>query len=166
MQKYSIILGNTAGQTKKSVVMSAYSEGISTLVLCNNSTIYHTDAGASVGNFVGPLLFNASENPTYHPGLRATLGFFVAFAIVIGQVSAVQTRNYLLTTSVSSLQVLNLMSLNKANRARRVRNGKPADPKDLSMESKYVDTESDHGQQGGPRIGTHGTCFVMAPSWV
>ncbi|KIM73607.1 hypothetical protein PILCRDRAFT_99293 [Piloderma croceum F 1598] len=115
----SWMIGNTAGQTKKSVVMSAY------------------NAGASVGNFVGPLLFNASENPTYYPGLRATLGFFVAFAIVIG------------------LQVLNLMSLNKANRARRVRNGKPADPRDLSMVNKYVDTESDHGQQGGPRIGTH-----------
>ena len=83
-KRYSIILGNTAGQTKKSVVMGAYSEGISALVLCNGSTIYHTDAGSSAGDVVGPLLFNMSEKPTYRPGLRATLGFFVAFVIVIG----------------------------------------------------------------------------------
>jgi hypothetical protein len=99
MQRYSIILGNTAGQTKKSVVTSAYSEDISALVLCTSSTVDLTDTGASVGNIVGPLLFNTSEKPTYQPGLRATLGFFVAFAVVIGRVSAVQTRNYLLTIS-------------------------------------------------------------------
>jgi hypothetical protein len=64
--------------------MSAYSEGISALILCNGSTIYHTDVGSSAGGIVGPLLFNTSEKPTYHPGLRATLGFFVAFVIVIG----------------------------------------------------------------------------------
>jgi hypothetical protein len=42
-----------------------------------------------------------------------------------------------------------------------MRNGKLADSKDLSMESEYADTESDH-EQGGPHIGTHGTYFVKA----
>ncbi|KAK5685061.1 hypothetical protein LTS10_003136 [Elasticomyces elasticus] len=56
------IVGNTAGTTKKSVVMSAY------------------NAASSAGNIVGPLLFNSADAPTYHPGLKGVLGIFVALA--------------------------------------------------------------------------------------
>ncbi|KAK9371418.1 major facilitator superfamily domain-containing protein [Lipomyces kononenkoae] len=62
------IVGNTAGTTKKSIIMSLY------------------NAASSAGNIVGPLLFNAKDAPAYLPGLRACLGIFVAlFCIVIIQ---------------------------------------------------------------------------------
>lgn len=61
----SWIVGNTAGTTKKSVVMSLY------------------NAGSSAGNIIGPLLFNSKDAPTYFPGLRAVLGIFVTLAAVI-----------------------------------------------------------------------------------
>ncbi|KAK6580234.1 hypothetical protein PZA11_007256 [Diplocarpon coronariae] len=61
----SWIVGNTAGTTKKSIMMSIYS------------------AGSSAGNIIGPLLFNASDAPLYLPGLRAVLGIFVALAAII-----------------------------------------------------------------------------------
>jgi len=56
------IVGNTAGTTKKSAMMSVY------------------NAASSAGNIVGPLLFNADTAPAYHPGLRGVLGIFVALA--------------------------------------------------------------------------------------
>lgn len=61
----SWIVGNTAGTTKKSVIMSLY------------------NAGSSAGNIVGPLLFSSSDAPTYHPGLRAVLAIFVTLAAVV-----------------------------------------------------------------------------------
>lgn len=61
----SWIVGNTAGTTKKSIMMSLY------------------NAGSSAGNIIGPLLFNARDKPTYFPGLRAVLGIFVALAVVV-----------------------------------------------------------------------------------
>jgi hypothetical protein len=61
----SWIVGNTAGTTKKSVIMSLY------------------NAGSSAGNIIGPLLFNSRDAPTYHPGLRAVLAIFVTLAAVI-----------------------------------------------------------------------------------
>ncbi|KUJ08161.1 putative MFS transporter [Mollisia scopiformis] len=61
----SWIVGNTAGTTKKSVIMSLY------------------NAGSSAGNIIGPLLFNSADAPTYHPGLRAVLAIFVALAVVV-----------------------------------------------------------------------------------
>lgn len=61
----SWIVGNTAGTTKKSIVMSVY------------------NAAASAGNIVGPLLFSASDAPAYRPGLRAVLAIFVALAVAI-----------------------------------------------------------------------------------
>ncbi|KAK0105208.1 hypothetical protein ONS95_004397 [Cadophora gregata] len=61
----SWIIGNTAGTTKKSIIMSLY------------------NAGSSAGNIIGPLLFNAKDAPQYLPGLRAVLGIFVALAIII-----------------------------------------------------------------------------------
>jgi hypothetical protein len=62
----SWIVGNTAGTTKKSVIMSLY------------------NAGSSAGNIIGPLLFSSQDAPDYKPGLKAVLGIFVALAAVIG----------------------------------------------------------------------------------
>ena len=62
----SWIVGNTAGTTKKSVMMSLY------------------NAGSSAGNIVGPLLFNKKDAPAYHPGLRGVLGIFCALVGVVG----------------------------------------------------------------------------------
>jgi len=61
----SWIVGNTAGTTKKSIMMSLY------------------NAGSSAGNIIGPLLFSSSDAPTYHPGLRAVLAIFVTLAVVV-----------------------------------------------------------------------------------
>jgi hypothetical protein len=58
-------VGNTAGTTKKSLVVSVY------------------NAAASAGNIVGPLLFNSRDAPTYFPGLKATLAVFVALGVVV-----------------------------------------------------------------------------------
>lgn len=61
----SWIVGNTAGTTKKSIIMSLYS------------------AGSAAGNIIGPLLFSSKDAPSYRPGLRACLSIFVALAAVI-----------------------------------------------------------------------------------
>jgi hypothetical protein len=62
----SWIVGNTAGTTKKSIIMSLY------------------NAGSSAGNIIGPLLFNSKDAPDYKPGLKAVLGIFVALGVVVG----------------------------------------------------------------------------------
>ncbi|KAL2410373.1 putative transporter [Exophiala dermatitidis] len=62
----SWIVGNTAGSTKKSVVMSLY------------------NAGSSAGNIIGPLLFSKKDEPAYHPGLRKVLAIFVTLVAVVG----------------------------------------------------------------------------------
>lgn len=59
------IVGNTAGTTKKSTVMSLY------------------NAASSAGNIVGPLLFSDDDAPAYLPGLRACLGIFVAMVAIV-----------------------------------------------------------------------------------
>jgi len=61
----SWILANTAGQTKKSGILSLY------------------NAASSTGNIIGPLLFNAVDAPAYLPGLRATLGVFFGMVIAV-----------------------------------------------------------------------------------
>jgi hypothetical protein len=61
----SWIIGNTAGTTKKSVIMSLY------------------NAGSSAGNIIGPLLFHARDAPSYLPGLRSVLAIFVTLGAVI-----------------------------------------------------------------------------------
>ena len=99
------IVANTAGTTKKSATMSIY------------------NAASSAGNIVGPLLFQSSDEPTYHPGLRAVLGIFVALA------------------ACTILQAANLMFLNKLQERKRVKNGKPRKIKDHSMEDKYHDAD-------------------------
>lgn len=60
------VVGNTAGSTKKSVIMATY------------------QASSSAGNIVGPLLFTSDQAPAYHPGLRAVLGIFCALVVVVG----------------------------------------------------------------------------------
>lgn len=59
------IVGNTAGMTKLSVVMSLF------------------NASSAAGNIIGPLLFNEKDKPAYLPGLRACLGIFAALLVVI-----------------------------------------------------------------------------------
>ncbi|PHH60126.1 hypothetical protein CDD81_2084 [Ophiocordyceps australis] len=59
------IVGNTAGTTKKAVIMGAYS------------------AASSAGNIIGPLLFNDRDAPAYKPGLRACIGIFAALIAVV-----------------------------------------------------------------------------------
>lgn len=59
------IVGNTAGTTKKSTMMSIY------------------NAASSAGNIIGPLLFNDKDAPEYRPGLRACLGIFIALVAVV-----------------------------------------------------------------------------------
>lgn len=106
------IVGNTAGTTKKSVVMSLY------------------NAASSVGNIVGPLLFDAKDAPEYLPGLKACLGIFIALIAVI------------------VLQWVNLFFLNKLQERRRVRNGKPAKMIDRSMSNTYHDMREDEEVEG------------------
>jgi predicted MFS family arabinose efflux permease len=113
----SWIVGNTGGSTKKSVIMSLY------------------NAGSSAGNIIGPLLFNSSDAPSYHPGLRAVLGIFVAFVAVV------------------ILQLLNLMVLNKLQRKARVAHGKLATIHDHSMDDQYHDIEEENQTADGPRLG-------------
>lgn len=112
----SWIVGNTAGSTKKSIIMSLY------------------NAGSSAGNIIGPLLFNAVDAPSYHPGLRAVLGIFVALVAVV------------------LIQATNLLVLNRLQGKRRIANGKMADFHDRSMDEKYKSEEEGFGE-GEPRLG-------------
>lgn len=64
-------VGNTAGQTKRSVTMAFY------------------QAGTSSGALIGPLLFTADQAPEYHPAIGGVLGVFIAMVVLIG----VQTLN-------------------------------------------------------------------------
>ncbi|PNS14726.1 hypothetical protein CAC42_1748 [Sphaceloma murrayae] len=59
------IVANTAGTTKKSVLMVIY------------------NIGSSAGNIIGPLLFKAQDAPAYLPGLKVTLALFVSLVAVI-----------------------------------------------------------------------------------
>jgi len=61
----SWILANTAGQTKKSVMMSLY------------------NTASSTGNIIGPLLFDAADAPAYLPGLRSTLAAFCIMVVLV-----------------------------------------------------------------------------------
>ncbi|KAL8423882.1 hypothetical protein RB596_003920 [Gaeumannomyces avenae] len=62
----SWMIANTAGQTKKSVIMSLY------------------NAGSAAGQMIGPLLFNARDAPGYHPGLTKVMGVAGALVAIIG----------------------------------------------------------------------------------
>lgn len=107
------ILANTAGQTKKSAMMSLY------------------NAASSAGNIVGPQLFQSADAPKYVPGLRATLGVYIAifWAVII--------------------QVANLVMMNKLQQKRRVAHGKPAKIHDYSMDERYTEMNAGSGAQVG-----------------
>lgn len=102
------IMANTGGSTKKSVVMSAY------------------NAASGAGNIVGPLLFNSADAPSYHPGLRATMGVYAGLICVV------------------LMQVGVLYYLNQSHRKHRVAHGKPAKIHDHSMDKKYVSVDADN----------------------
>lgn len=59
------VVGNTAGQTKKSVTLSFY------------------QAGTSAGALIGPLLFSADQKPEYRPAIAGVLGVFIAMIILV-----------------------------------------------------------------------------------
>lgn len=113
----SWIVGNTAGTTKKSIIMSLY------------------NAGSSAGNIIGPLLFNSNDAPSYHPGLRAVLGIFVALVAVV------------------IIQAGNLVFLNKFQARKRVANGKKAVFHDRSMDDKYAGSDAESVMEGERRLG-------------
>ncbi|KAI1169873.1 major facilitator superfamily domain-containing protein [Nemania sp. FL0916] len=115
------IVANTAGTTKKSTIMSVY------------------NAAASTGNIIGPIVFNSKDAPSYLPGLRVVLGFFIA------------------TAAASVLQALNLVFLNKTQERRRVQNGKPAKIKDTSMSDTYQDLNAEESGSDGARVGGDGS---------
>jgi predicted MFS family arabinose efflux permease len=106
----SWMIGNTAGTTKKSVLLACY------------------QGASSAGNIIGPLLFTSEDAPSYHPGLRAVLGIFVALVGIV------------------FVQLANLIFLNKLQQRKRVRNGKSAVIKDHSMEDRYIGYEA--GEEG------------------
>ncbi|KAI1193762.1 MFS general substrate transporter [Nemania serpens] len=121
------VVANTAGTTKKSTIMSVY------------------NAAASAGNIVGPIVFDSRDAPTYLPGLRTVLGFFVA------------------TAAATVLQALNLVFLNRGQERRRVQNGKPAKIKDTSMSDTYQDIDADAEDVGsGVEGGAHGRIGLNA----
>lgn len=93
----SWVVGNTAGAAKTSTTMALY------------------QMGTSAGALAGPLLFTEDQAPEYLPGIRATLGLFIA---LIGCII---------------LQALLLAFLNKQHRNHRINNGKSADVVDRSM---------------------------------
>ncbi|KAL6875479.1 MFS general substrate transporter [Trichoderma longibrachiatum] len=103
------IVGNTGGTTKKSIIMSIY------------------NAASSVGNILGPILFNDRDAPDYKPGLRACLAVFAALIGVI------------------LLQWANLVVLNKMQAKTRVRNGKKAEVIDHSMQEHYHSARNGDG---------------------
>lgn len=108
----SWIASNTAGHTKKSTSMALY------------------QIGASVGNIVGPIVFNSKDAPYYHTGLASVLGVFIGAGA--------------LTISLVFLFAF----LNKLKERERVRNGKPAKLTDRSMAAKYASGEGADGEKG------------------
>ncbi|KAK9492047.1 major facilitator superfamily domain-containing protein [Lipomyces doorenjongii] len=101
------IVGNTAGTTKKYAILSFY------------------NAASAAGGITAPLLFNKKDAPTYHPGLRACVGTFVALVAVV------------------LIQWTNLVFPNKVQERKRLRNGKKAKVIDHSMQDHYHSLDKD-----------------------
>ncbi|TYJ52804.1 hypothetical protein B9479_006567 [Cryptococcus floricola] len=108
----SWIVANTGGQTKKALLMSIF------------------NGASSLGNVIGPLLFNAKDKPHYLPGIRANLGLFCALFGTVG------------------LCAFYLFVLNKQRQRQRVAVGKPKYIKDTSMSSKYETYGADDATLG------------------
>ncbi|KAI4527611.1 MFS general substrate transporter [Schizophyllum commune Loenen D] len=65
----SWIAANTAGSTKKSVVLAMFNMAV------------------GAGNIIGPYLFTESDAPSYHKGFKACMGIFAALvALTIAQI--------------------------------------------------------------------------------
>ncbi|KAH7037069.1 major facilitator superfamily domain-containing protein [Microdochium trichocladiopsis] len=98
--------------------------------------------GSNAGNVIGPLLFRTDEKPRYDRGLRASLGLFVALAVV------------------TIAGMLWIRILNGRQAAKRVAMGKSAVIQDLSMaDSKQVaDGEGPAmlNQVADEHVGEHG----------
>lgn len=106
-------MSNTAGTTKKSVTMMNY------------------NIGSSAGNIIGPLLFNAKDKPAYKPGLKATMGIFIALMVMIGAQAAI------------------LAFLNKLKEKERVKQGMSAKVVDISMDVKFSTAPRPEGMEEG-----------------
>lgn len=105
----SWVVGNTGGRTKTSTTFSLF------------------QAGLSVGDMIGPLLFSAHQTPEYLPGIAGVLGVFFAMILCV------------------DLQFLVLAFLNKRPAKKRVRNGKSAAVVDESMQRQInADDKADH----------------------
>jgi MFS family permease len=115
----SWLVACSGGHTKRSAMVSMY------------------NAGASVGNIVGPLLFKAADAPRYKPGLKAVMGLFIAQAGLVG------------------FMVLGFIALNRKKANQREAMGKPRVIIDRSMEKRIgthvenVDLEAVHESQKG-----------------
>lgn len=126
----SWMISNTGGQTKKAVLMSAYSE-LQTEQLT-------ADVGNSLGNIIGPNLFKLEDKPAYTPGLQATLIIFCLLFACIG------------------VQIGILFMMNKKKEKTRVEHGKPAKMIDLSMRRDLVVPEEEQVAANGVRLGQNG----------
>ena len=62
----SWMIANTAGQTKKSVIMALF------------------NSASAVGNIVGPMLFKDEDKPHYVPGVRAVMIIFCVLIFLLG----------------------------------------------------------------------------------
>jgi len=102
---------NTAGQTKKAANMVSF------------------NIANSVGNIVGPLLFNAKDAPHYLPGVRNVLGIFCG----------------LLASIVVQVVVLYFMNIQRENQ--REAHGKPRRIRDTSMRERYEQYGAEEGDE-------------------
>jgi hypothetical protein len=135
----SWMVANTAGQTKKSVIMSLYNAGSSAGNIIGKLQLCHSILQADIP--LGPLLFNAKDKPHYIPGIRAVLGIFCGLLACVG------------------LQVLLLAYYNRVRSRQRVANGKPAKISDTSMSARYVAYGSREGAAG--LLGQNGELYDM-----
>ncbi|KAJ7077762.1 hypothetical protein C8R44DRAFT_755040 [Mycena epipterygia] len=107
---------NTAGSTKKSVVLAGY------------------NAASSVGNIVeyklrtfkpSPLLFRDTDAPLYRHGLLSCIGIFAALA------------GSILCVPPSLLKIVNFVILNRLKQRQRIARGKPAVLHAASMDNRF-----------------------------
>lgn len=131
------VIANTAGATKRSAIICKRGHHHSSHPPGTNPPLFFPavyNAAASIGNIIGPIVFNSKDAPDYFPGLRVVLGFFVA------------------TAACAILQAANLTFLNKMQERRRVQNGKPAKIKDTSMSDTYQDLAMNEPSDGAGSV--------------
>ena len=92
--------------------------------------------GASVGNIIGPHLFQTDEAPRYSRGLRSNLALFVALMVLI------------------LVGMAWIWTLNRKHAATRKALGKAEHIVDLSMEDKKTILQKEEAvNQGDERVG-------------